>query len=80
MATWNVQGIRTKVEEVIREVKKLNIDITALTETKKKSWGSEEIDEFIFLFAGVAKEERAKRGVAFLIKKNIKKTFQTLKP
>lgn len=73
MGTWNVQGIRTKQAEVINAIKKMDIDIVALTETKKKGFGTEEIDEYIHLFSGVPKEERAKRGVSLLIKKKYKK-------
>lgn len=73
LATWNVQGIRTKITEITREVKKLDIDITALTETKKKGVGMEDSEDFIIIHSGVPKEERAQRGVAFLIKKKYKR-------
>lgn len=38
MATWNIQGIRTEVREVIDEVNTIDINI-ALSETKKKDCG-----------------------------------------
>ncbi|KAK4883910.1 hypothetical protein RN001_000181 [Aquatica leii] len=42
IGTWNVQGISTKTEEVFKEIKKYNMDIVGLTETKKKGKGTEE--------------------------------------
>jgi exonuclease III len=32
--TWNVQGCRNKMEEIIREVRTMKIDVVVLTETK----------------------------------------------
>jgi hypothetical protein len=39
--TWNVRGCRNKMEEMIREVSKMKMDVVVLTETKKKGAGSE---------------------------------------
>lgn len=33
LVTWNIQGLPTKIDEIFRET---NIDVIALTETKKK--------------------------------------------
>jgi len=33
-STWNVQGIRGKMEEIMLELGKLTIDVIGLTETK----------------------------------------------
>lgn len=52
LATWNFQGIRTELLEVVKEIKKMNIDIIALTETKKKSVGTEKLMT-IYWFTGV---------------------------
>jgi exonuclease III len=34
--TWNVQGCRNKMEEIIREVSTMKMDVVVLTETKKE--------------------------------------------
>lgn len=73
--TWNVQGINGKINEIVREIKPLEIDIMILTETKKKGTGQELIDDYIFFWSGVAKTTRAKSGVAVLLKKKWKKNI-----
>jgi len=77
--TWNIKGLRTKQKEVIDEVKRFQMDIVALTETKKKGKGSELIDEYIHLYSGVNKGSRAKAGVSLLIKKNLSKNIKDWK-
>ena len=72
--TWNIKGLRTKQKEVIDEVKRFQMDIVALTETKKKGKGSELIDEYIHLYSGVNKGSRAKAGVFYLSRKTCLKT------
>ncbi|KAH0999042.1 hypothetical protein HUJ05_009606 [Dendroctonus ponderosae] len=52
----NVQGIRTELMEVISEIRKMDMDIIALSETKKKGSGIEEMDNYIHLFSGVPKD------------------------
>lgn len=34
IATWNIQGLSRKTNEIISELKELNMDIIVLTETK----------------------------------------------
>lgn len=45
------------------------MDIVALTETKRKGNGTQIINDYIHVFIGVAKHERAKRGVSIMIHK-----------
>ncbi|XP_030763567.1 craniofacial development protein 2-like [Sitophilus oryzae] len=71
-ATWNVQGIRLKKDIIAAEMQKQNMYLIALTETKKKGQGTENVGEYIHLYTGVAKEKRAARGVSVLIKKSWK--------
>ena len=73
IGTWNVRGITDKTAEIIQEAKKYNIDILALSETKKKGCGNEEIDGYVHLWSGVGKDQRASSGVSLLIKNNLKK-------
>lgn len=58
-----------KIEEITREIKSLNMDIVALTETKRKGNGTQIINDYIHVFTGVAKHEREKRGVSIMIHK-----------
>ena len=41
MATWNVQGCRDKMQEIIKKMEQLGIDIASITESKKRGFGSE---------------------------------------
>jgi len=77
IGTWNVQGISTKELEVFREINKHNIDIAALTETKRKGKGTEEKYGYIHVYSGVPKEERARSGVSLAIKSKYKKSIKT---
>ena len=70
--TWNDQGCGNKMEEIIREISIKQMDVVVLTETKKKGTGSETVGNYIHLFSGVKKYERAKRGVSVLINKKWK--------
>jgi exonuclease III len=60
------------MEEIIREISTMKMDVVVLTETKKKGAGSELLGNYIHLFSGVKKYERAKRGVSVLINKKWK--------
>jgi len=71
--TWNVQGIRGKMEEITSELGKLKMDVIGLTETKRKGIGTEIVRDYVYLYSGVSKDRRAGRGVSILINKKIKK-------
>ena len=73
IATWNVEGIGPKLEELMIELEKQKIDITVVTETKKKGQGTIEIGESIFIYSGVEKDQRAQSGVGIIVKKSLKK-------
>ena len=60
------------MEEIIREISTVKMDVVILTETKKKVAGSELLGNYIHLFSGVKKYERAKREVSVLLNKNRK--------
>lgn len=69
-ATWNVQGVRQKIDIIAAETKERKIDLVALTETKKKGKGTGFVGDFVHIFTGVSKEKRAARGVSILIRKD----------
>jgi len=62
--TWNVQGIRGKMEEITSELGKLKMDVIGLTETKRKGTGSEIVGGYVHLYSGVSEDRRAERGVS----------------
>lgn len=71
--TWNVQGLTNKIPDIITAQKKSNVNLMVLTETKKKGNGREIMDEYIHIWSGVNKAERAKAGVSILIRKTVEK-------
>jgi len=71
--TWNVQGIREKMEEITSQSGKLKMDIIGPTETERKGTGSEIAGGYVHMYSGVSKDRRAERGVSTLIKEILKK-------
>ena len=49
--TWNVQGCRNKMEEIIREINIMKMDVVVLTETKKEGTGSETLGNYMHPFS-----------------------------
>ena len=47
--TWYVQGIRTKIPQVLYHTHNVNIDIISLTETKKKGTSVEKLEDYIHI-------------------------------
>jgi hypothetical protein len=54
----------------------MKMDVVVLTETKKKGAGCETLGNYIHLYSGVKKYERAKREVSVLINKKKKGSIQ----
>lgn len=73
IAAWNIRGITPKMSEIILEIKKRKIDVLIVTETKKKTKGSDIIDDYLFIYSGVEQNRRASAGVGILIRKELKK-------
>ena len=71
--TWNVQGIRGKMEKLTSVLGKLKMDVIGLTETKRKGTGTEIVKDYVHLYSGVSKDRREERGVSILINKKFKK-------
>lgn len=80
IGTWNVQGIKGKMEEITKELLNLGIEMVVLTETKKKGTGTEIINNYVHIFTGVPKHERAKRGVSIMIHKKHKDKITDFEP
>lgn len=47
---WNVKSMRDKTQDIIKELKQLNIDIAAISETKRKGNGIEELEDYIHIY------------------------------
>jgi len=45
---WNVRGLYGKEKLLQEELKKTNVDIAMIPETKNKLKGSQELDDYIF--------------------------------
>lgn len=60
------------MKDIIREINKRDLHIVTLTETKRKGSGLEECGNFVHIYTGVPKEERAAKGVSMLIHKTLK--------
>ena len=54
------------------------MDVVVLTETQKKGTGSGTLRNYIHLFSGLKKYEKAKTGASILIKKKWKSSIKKL--
>jgi len=68
IVVWNVRGLYGKEKLLHEELKKANVDIAVVPETKKKLKGSQELDDCILLYTGVPTNKRAAAGIAIMIK------------
>lgn len=71
--TWNVQDINRKINKVITELKELNIDLAAITETKRKEQESENLGAYDHFYSGVSKTTRASKGISVIIHRRWRK-------
>ena len=71
IGTWNVRSLSGKEVELVEEIKKYNIDILGITETKKKGEGMENYEGYKLIYSGVGANERARAGVAALIRNDL---------
>lgn len=71
--TWNVQGVKEKIESIVNDFEKLKVDVAVLSETKRKGKGTESWGNFIHFYSGVPKHEQARRGVSIFVRKSLKK-------
>lgn len=80
IGTWNVKGLNTKEKELLDELKRYQMDIVAVTETKKKGNGSEQLKDYVHLYSGVDKACRARAGVSLFISKKLAKDIKDWQP
>lgn len=53
-------------------MKAASVDIAVITETKKKLKGTEELEDYLYIYSGVPQNKRASAGVAIFINKSLK--------
>jgi hypothetical protein len=66
------RGITHKLDELNRELRNRKIDIAVISETKKKSKGSKELENYVMIYSGVPREEWDSSGVAILVRNDWK--------
>jgi len=59
-------------ETAAGRIKKANVDIAVIPETKKKLKGSQDMEDDILLYSGVPTNKRAAAGIAIMIKAKFK--------
>jgi hypothetical protein len=59
-----------------KRINTMEMDVVVLTETKRKGTGSEILGNYVYLFSGVKKYDRAKRGISVSINKNWKSSIK----
>jgi exonuclease III len=71
-ATWNVQGIAHKEEQLDDILAKKGISVAVISETKKKLQGTRETRNFLQFYCGVEREVWARAGIMLMIHKCLK--------
>jgi len=70
----NICGIKQKEEDLIDQMKKRNISILGLADTRTKGQGCKRLhQDYTYLYSGVNITEKAKHGVGFIIEKQTAK-------
>lgn len=67
----------TKNKEVFREIEKFNMDIVALTETKKKQKRIEGKHGYLHIYSGVPNEERARSAISLALSKKYERYIKS---
>lgn len=67
IGTWNIRSIAGKEDELIEEFKQANLEILAITETKKKGLGEMTLKGHEIIYSGVDLKNRAEGGVGCVI-------------
>jgi len=74
-----VPGINRVFPET-NELKNLKVDITVLTETKKKCKGSDSCGNYDHFYSGVPRECRAKQEISIVVHRKWRKCITTWEP
>ena len=60
-----------------KNLKKINVDIAVIPETKKKLKGSQELDECILFYSGVPMNKRTAASIGIIIQSKFKKRIHS---
>lgn len=72
LATWNIRSINDKETELVQEFEQADLDILAITETKRKGRHVVELENgHTMILSGVKNDKRAQGGVGCIIRKNL---------
>ena len=71
------RGLYGKEKLLQEELKKANMDIAVIPETKKKLKGLQELEDYILLYSGVPVNKRAAAGTAIMNKVKFKKRIHS---
>ena len=77
IGVWNVRGLYGKEKLLQEELKKVNVDIAVIPETKKKLKISQEWEDYILLYSGVPTNKRAAAEIAIMIKAKYRKKIHS---
>ena len=77
IGVWNVRGLHGKEKLLQEELKKANVDIAVIPETKKKLKGSQELEDYVLLYSGILTNKREAAGIAIMIKAKFKKRIHS---
>jgi exonuclease III len=77
IGVWNVRGLYGKEKLLLDELKKADINIAVIPETKKKLKGSQDLEDYILSYSGVPTNKTAAAGIAIMIKAKLKKRIHS---
>ena len=70
IGAWNVRTMRGKDWELIEEMKKYDLSVLGISETKWKGSDAKDIKDFYAIYSGV-NEGRARAGVAVVLSEQL---------
>jgi endonuclease/exonuclease/phosphatase family metal-dependent hydrolase len=76
IACWNITSWTKRDQEVIQELDRHRIDICGIAETKKKGKGSARYNNYILIYSGKCRSERAHSGVGILLNEKYEHTIK----
>ncbi|KAI4462864.1 endonuclease/exonuclease/phosphatase superfamily [Holotrichia oblita] len=72
IGTWNIRSIAGKERELKDKFRKANMEVLAITETKKKGQGAEKMENgHLLIHTGVSEKVRAAAGVACILHRSV---------
>ena len=76
MGTWHVRSLKGKEKVLIEEMKRYDLGILGVSETRWKSSGAKSIDDYYVIFSGVS-DGRARVGVAVFLSEQMSRCVKS---